>query len=491
MAAFSFRQLVRGTFFYTLLGFLPLAARLVLFPVFVRYLSAYDYGLISLTNTLTSALTIVAVFGLESAFSLYYFSYRRTPELLRTYFSTLLTTVLGLGVALLGLGWAFGPLLVDAMFKDPAFTYLPYGQIAVVVAVTSAVNALVLSYYRNSQQPAKFFAVAMTSFVLSIAAEAVAILVLKQGAAGVLLARLLGAAVVALGVIGYVYASGGVRFSVRMLRRSLLYGLPVVLYLFFGFVYNSYDRVLIENYLDVTQVAVFSLGFTIASVIEMVMQSVQSATYPVIYENLKRHGSGAMTEVNRLLRLQGWAMLFIGALVRAPTPLFVVLFVKRPEYLPAIELVPWLIVGFLMRYFYVVWTTPVFYYSRYTKRLPLLNIVCGVAVVVFNILLLPRYGLAGAAVAMVLARGIQLAVAWWLYSRQGEMRFALGPVPWAFGVAMLGLVALGLLPIDGLWLQTAVYAAPTLLLTAGGAVVWWRVLGPTLRPDWSRLKAAL
>jgi len=486
----TFRRLVRGTFFYTLLGFLPLAARFVLFPVFVRYLSPFDYGLISLTNTLTAALTIFAVFGLESAFGLYYFSYRRTPQLLRTYFSTILTSVLVIGLVLVLLGQWVGPAVIDALFKDPAFAYAPFGQIAVLVAITTAVNSLVLSYYRSSQQPERYFVVAVASFLLSTAAEAVAILVLQQGAMGVLVARLIGAAVVALLVIGYVYATGGMRFSWRMLSRSLAYGLPILVYLFFGFVYNSYDRVLIENFLSVPQVAVFSTAFTIASIVEVFLQAIQAATYPAIFEAYKRDPAGNADHIDRLIRLQGWAMLFIGIGILAASPLFIHRF-TRPEYLPALPLIPWLLVGFLMRFFYVVWTTPLFFIARYTRQLPWLNVVCGLAVVGFNLLLLPPLGLVGAALAMVLARGVQLAVTAMLYYRQQQVRFSLRLQPVVYVAAMAYLLAIALFPIEGLWPQTAAYALPLVLLTGAALVIWQRALGWTLRPDWSRLKAYL
>jgi O-antigen/teichoic acid export membrane protein len=473
MASVSFRKLVEGTFVYTLLGFLPLAARLVLFPVFVRYLTPYDYGLISLTNTLTSALTIVAVFGLEAAFGLYYFTYRRTPKMLATYFSTILTSMLGIGAVLVGVGWLLGPMTVRALFKDPAFSYYPYGQIAVVVAVTGAVNALVLSYYRNSQQPRKFFLVAITSFAISLVAEAVAIIGMKQGAEGVLIARLLGAGVVAVAVIGYVYGTTGLAFSRKMLWRSLAYSTPVLIYLFFGFVYNSYDRILIENYLSVAQVAVFSTAFTIASVLEIFMQAVQSATYPSVFELLKHDPKAHAQRVNQLFRMIGWGMLVLAAAILAPTPAFIT-YVTRPEYEPAVQLVPWLLVGFLFRFFYIVWTTPLFFYARYTKQLPWLNIVCGVAIVGFNIALLPWLGLLGAAIAMVLARGIQLMITAALYYRQHELRIDLGVLPIAYGVGCMSLLSLSLASLVPGVVRHVSFALPLGLSVAAalGVAVW-------------------
>ena len=77
---FNIRPLFRSTFVYTLLGFLPMASAFVLTPVYTKFLTTEEYGIISLSNVFQSYLAIFVAIGIDSAFTRFYFKYNLFAE---------------------------------------------------------------------------------------------------------------------------------------------------------------------------------------------------------------------------------------------------------------------------------------------------------------------------------------------------------------------------------------------------------------------------
>ena len=402
---FNLSQFLKSSMIYGFLGFLPAASKLFLFPIFVHYLSPYDYGIISLNSTMVSFLTIIMMLGFDGAFSRFFFNYSEDETSLNRCLSTILICIAAAGSLLILMVIPFGNFIHSFLYKDKTYSFFPYGIISLISGLVTSINTIILIYYRNNKQAWSYFLLAIGVFTLTTVFEFVAIVFLNCHALGVLIARLSGSLIVSFIAWVLILNKTKLRFDKNIIRPCLQYGLPILLYSFLGFFYISYDRIIIENKLSISDIGIYNTAFTIAQVSEITLYAIQYAVQPdlfKLYFNLLMN----KVKIDKIYRGVGLLMILFVSLALALTPVFIYHFTRK-EFQPAIYLIPVLLVGFICRYFYMVFTTPLFFFNS-TARLPWLNVIAGIVTIVLNYSLIPVMGLMGTAIAMLASRAIQL-----------------------------------------------------------------------------------
>ncbi len=343
--------------------------------------------------------------------------------MLHSYISTIFLTILFLSLAFFLLILPWGTKIYQLAFKDPSFTFYPYGITTVSIAAVNSINSIISFYLRNSKQPLLFVFFSGGSFILSIISEALAVIHFHARAADVLIVRLSVLGFVSIVTWSLLLRKTGLRFDRRFLRASLSYSLPIIPYVLFGFIYMSYDRIMIEQYLNMTSVAIYNLAASIAVLSDTALSSLENTTAPLVYEKLKESAKQNANYVSRIFRGIGLSVYSIIALLCMMAPIVIIFFLK-PIYLQALILLPVLMIGYIFRYLYSLYVDPLFFFKK-TKQLPWLNVVAGTITVIANMILLPVWGLWGAAASMLLARGAQLLLTYYLYRKYSYFRYNL------------------------------------------------------------------
>lgn len=463
--ASGYRSFLKSTTIYSFLAFLPLASRFVLLPIFLLYLAPREFGIIGLSTAISSALPIFFTLGFDHAFSLYFFHYNKNKTLLHTYISTVFLTVLLISTILFLLILPWGPEIYKLAFKDPTFTFYPYGLISTVVAIFTSINSIIVIYLRNSQKPMLFLLFSGGSFFLSIITETIAVIFFKAKAADILTIRMSVMALVSIVTWTIILKKYGLRFEKRFLKSSLSYSLPIIPYVFFAFIYMNYDRIMIENYLNLESVAVYNLAASVAIIVDTVLNSLQNTTTPLVYEKLKQNYKTNEPYVSRIYRGMGLTVFVaIGAICLAAP--FLILNLLKPIYASALTILPILLIGYIFRYLYTAYVDPLFFFKK-TKQLPWLNVLAGSLTILLNIWLLPRLGLWGAAISMLVSRMAQLMLTYYWYTKASDFRYKLRYIHQLTIVISVLLLAIAIIyalfPEQKLLLYIS-YAAPIVYL---------------------------
>ncbi len=437
----NFRKLVRSSAVFSVLGMLPSLSRVLLMPLFLLFLSPYNYGIIGLNGTLASALPIFLTLGYNNSFMRYFFDYQRNKKILYAYVSTIMVMTLVISVLLIVITIPLGQKIHTVAFKDPVFTYYPYGITAIVMAMIFSLNGIQLMFYRNLQRITSYLWLAGGIFIVSTIAESFAILVFRFDAAGIILMKVGGILLVSIiSWISLIREMGTISFDFRFLKSSFRYSVYLIPYIFFGFIYTSYDRVMIEKYLDFNALAVFNLSMAIVMFVEMGIGAIQNAIYPSVYEMFKNDPKVHEESINKIFRFMGMVIMIIVGGLCAATPIGIDFL--KPVYRTAIYLVPVLLISYLFRYLWVVYTVPLFYYKKQVKKLPLLNFIGGCITVGVNFMLLPTLGLLGAAIAAVCVRLVLYLCTYYLVIGSSDFKFDLSYVWVIFLVVSLLLTGL-------------------------------------------------
>jgi O-antigen/teichoic acid export membrane protein len=436
---FNLKNILKASSVYTILGFLPTASRIVLLPIFLLYLSPEQFALVGLNTVIASILPLFMTLGLENSFSRFYFDYKRHPLLLKSYLSTLIIFILMNAIAVGVIFTTFGNQIFDFFFKSKEFGFYPFGITAAISAIISALSSVYVNYLRNRQDLKKFTYFSLSTFFASTIAETFVIVFLHTDAKGVILAKLIATGAVALFFLVNLFIRNGVFFEFRFIRSSIKYALPLIPYSAFGLIFLYYDRVLIENKLDLVALAVYNLAMSIAHITDAFMFAIQSATYPLVYEMLKVDIKQNMSDINKTYRLIGVVVLLIMTGIIAFCPFAIINFLKT-DYIHAIKIIPIILISYAFRYLFIVYAEPLFFFKK-TKYLPVLTIISGVVSLISNYFLIPLFGISGAAIASVLAKVFQFLPAYIFYRTmkliQFNLSYILGLIFIVMGISFL------------------------------------------------------
>ena len=447
----------------------------LLVPIYTAAFAAAEYGIVTGLYAYVSFLNVVFTYGMETTF--FRFANRPGTDRRELYDRTLSLLVVSSVVLTVGLMLLARPLL--KLLAIPA----GHEQYAVWVALIlglDALTAIPFARLRLENKARRFASIKLAGIVANVALNLFFIVlcpavVHSQWLPGLqpLVARLYDPT---LGV-GYVFLSNLLasgltllllwrelvdfrfRLNLAFLRPLLAYAYPLMLMGLAGMVNETLDRILLPKWLPInfypgqsslTAVGIYGACYKLSIFMSLVIQAFRYAAEPFFFAQSTEKNSPAVFAMVLKWFTLCCAVIFVGISLNVED--FGRLFLRRPEYLQGLAVVPVLLLAnlFLGVYYNLsVWfkLTDKTHYGTY------IGAGGAVLTIVLNFLLIPVLGYMGCAIA-TLACYFMMAMLCW---RLGERHF---PVP--YPALRLGLwllvasvvVALGWwVRVDGCWVR--------------------------------------
>jgi O-antigen/teichoic acid export membrane protein len=445
------KRLAGQSFIYTAGDMLNRAIAFLLIPVYTAYLTPADYGILAITSTVASVLSILYLQSLESALARFHYDFSDNKSR-REYYGTIWILMVGfaLPVSLL-LEWS-GTSLASLVFED--VPYIPYIRLVVwTTLLTNCSFLLIRAVLRVQERPAAFVTLNILSFLVNTGLIIYFVVAKQQGALGNLRGRFWGSLMLAIPVIIIYLKGASLRWSWPQARASLKFALPLMPHLLSLWILNLSDRVVLQEYVTLDDVGIYNLGYQLAAVLQLVAFSAMNAWSPFFYRTADEPGAPTV-----LSRFSTYYWLVVGMLGTGLAVLardVLVLMASRPAYHVAYRVVPWVVLGFLMRAFYFVFVTAL-YHTKQTKALPLVTVAAGATNIGLNLIFVPKYGYMAAAVNTFVAYGLQAIVMYFLAQKAYRMPYEYGRVlkMIAVGAALFALAAA--IPVGTGWMGLAI-----------------------------------
>jgi O-antigen/teichoic acid export membrane protein len=425
------KELLRHSALY---GLGNLVARLVsvaLLPLYTRYLTPADYGLIETLVALAAVLTALVAQAMKSAFFRFYFD-SADDERRRRVILTAFWYVMGAATGVLVAGVVFAGTLSSLLFSTASHRDL---VMAAFVGLWAAMNyEQMTSMFRVEKRASAYVVATLANLTVTVTATVLLVVVYEQGPLGVIVGNFTGTLLVYAGLLVHRRGVLGFAFDRPLYRSMTRYGLPLVPSVVALWTTNFSDRFFLVKLADTEEVGLYSIGARLASAIVIALTAFRMGWPAFAYSieddrEAKRTYSFVMTYV---VFVTCWLSLALGAL--APWILRVI--TTEPFY-PAENVVAPL--AFSVAAF-GGYTVAVISVGR--VRATRLNwTVTGVAAllnVALNLVLIPPFGRMGAAFATVAAFTLMFAGMVW----RAQSVF---PVPYQWRrVATAVVVAVGL-----------------------------------------------
>ena len=388
-----------------LIGFIPAAVIPPLFgfisvAVFSRYLPPEEYGYFTLVFT-TAILAHTFTFSWINRSIIRYYE-RFAPLQTADFFSTCVTGffLLSVVVALVWLVAAgilhhqLGPRLGDLLFIGP-----------VVVFFYSGSN-MVLVFNRAMRNSLRYSLLSSVNAVLKLLFALLFIMYFRNDATAILGGIVFAGGLVFIPELIRLSRRCGYqprRFNRSMLATFITYGGPLVGLALSSIILSSSDRYIIAFYLGSEAVGVYSAGYKITeTAIMFLVTFLMWASFPALVSAYEKNGDSAATALMGDLLKMYVILVFPAMLGVTVLSKDIIGTLLDSRYFDAYRVVPWIAGGIFFMGLSLYYGKS-FELRERTLFLFFLFFLSALANIVLNFLLIPRFGLQGAAVSTMLA----------------------------------------------------------------------------------------
>lgn len=392
----NIRQLLSASLIYGLADMLVIGVGgFLLLPLYTHTLSQAEFGMFVIVRTNIEIIGYLISFGLLSAVARLYFDNREEGQE-RSYFNSLLVFFGGVTVVAVVIATMFGAPLWHALSPDvPAHPYIWY---SLVVAVATFVAGLGSLWLRLDNRVFAFVAVQFSSSVLLAIMAYLALVPLKLGLTGLLVA--LAIAYIPGALVLFVRIGGRLRPTFRRdhVGPALIYGMPIAISYMAYFLLNRFSLLTLQRHVSLEEIAIFGLAQQLSLLVSVVAASAGKAMQPAVFGADPAHAHDVLRRSSRLFILlifaaAAFVTLFAQELVNLVAP---------DGFRGAFGVLLVLLVASFVYSLSLVSNTALDLHRR--PRLSAAVTIAGAVMsVVLNLILVPRYGLTGGAVAALAA----------------------------------------------------------------------------------------
>lgn len=373
----------------------------LLVPFYTNFLLPSEYGIIANLYAYIAFAAVVYGYGMDSAYMRYVSSLEIGDK--QQNFSTPFLSLLGTSVLFTFLLHLFSSAVASFIDLDAS----QHELIRYAGWILCFDTLLIIPYasLRMSEQAKAFAGYRVLNIVINVIMNIVLIVGFGMKAEGVLLANLLASLVTLVLLLYRTRADLTLRFSKPLYRALLKFGLPYIPAGLSGIAIQVIDRPILKALTDDATVGIYQANYRLGILMMLVVGMFDYAWRPFFLNHSKDPDAKELFSkvftyfLTLMLFVFLSVTLFVDDLIRIK--MFGAYFF-HPDYWGGVGIVPWILFGYIFTGVYVNFIVGV-YLEKKTLYLPYVSGVGALVNVASNFLLIPTYGMMGAAYATVLS----------------------------------------------------------------------------------------
>lgn len=378
------------------------------FPIFVRLFSLAEYGLLGLSQKLIMASAAFSKCGLQNSALRFFEEHQASEHLRRRFYTTMYFAGLGTVVIMTLLYAALVRTLSQPLLGGPWIGRELSGPLlwGAGLVLLRPLLSIQYSLLRGEGRTRDYNIIE----VFIKAAQLVLILVLLLRWETSVRAFLIGLTAVEAGVCVFL-AAGPLRrgllhlsaFDAGFARTAFRFGIPMIGTELSYMVLDAGDRILIQHYLGSTALGLYTAAYSLATYLEEALMAPLRMTLLPLFMKLWVNSGKEETARFLTLCLNVFLLGAIGiCMVTTVASRDLIIVIVSDKILPASELLPALVVGLFFSASRSFFEAGLLIHNQ-TKTIAALFAAAAAVNVAINVVLLPRLGLRGAAIATVVS----------------------------------------------------------------------------------------
>jgi O-antigen/teichoic acid export membrane protein len=410
------------------------AVSFIMLPIYTRFLTPGDYGILELLEMTTDIVTTVTALGIHNGLFKFYYAYDREQDR-KELVSTIFILVASLFFITSSLGALSSGLISRIIFGSDEYSY--YVTISFFNMFLQFLGLMCLSYLRVLYKSRLFVVISIIKLALQLSLNIVLVVGLDMKVLGVLYSTMISAFIICLSMGYYTLKNVGVHFSREKAIGLIKFGIPFVFTGLGTFVLTFSDRYFLKYYRGVADVGIYSLGYKFGFLL---------MTFPVFplfniwmvqrFELVNKDGYE-----NIFNTFLSWFFIITLTTVLAITVISrdLLRVMSSPAFWDAYRIIPIILVAYFFQACTDVFNFGIYHKGK-TRYIAYSTILSALVILVLSFLLIPSYGIYGAAWATLIAFTIRLIYVYIFSQKLFKIRYEFGKPILTFCIAVLAIV---------------------------------------------------
>ena len=403
----------------------------LLIPVYTRFLTPYDYGILDMAIIIITLSIIIFTFQLSQAIARFYTEKKKAGLEKRFSFNALFFSCISfLPISLLL--FIFSQDIATALFDGQQHIEI-VKLLGPLMFFQGALYSL-QSILRYNMKPKPEVVISIFLTACTLAFVILFVVQYRMGALGVIWAQFLGFTMAFLLGMVLNHRSFEWKFSIADLREMIIFSWPLIFSSISVFLYTFVDRLVIKSFLGFHEMGLYGVGVRISTIAVLIMTSFGTAANPLIYKHYMDEGFSE--KINVLFR----AVLFVASCCFLGITLFakeIILLFTTEQYFGAHIVIPFLVAGaFISQFSVFVLGLEI---AKKTKLISIIYFFGGLLNFGLNIWLVPIFGIIAAASTTLATAILILTIRYYLSQRNMPLNYDL-KLAFFLMLVLLGLV---------------------------------------------------
>jgi len=397
----SIKTSVRDTIIYGTGNVAVKLVGLLLIPLYTNpdFFSVDDFGIIGVLEISGLLLLTIMTLFVPQSFARWFWDKEHRQNQEGIFFITLVTqivTAIILSLILIPFSGKFSELLFQT--GDLAEII----KLLIISAALQAVNNVINTEMRLRSRSLIFIATNISKLILVLLLTIYLIKSRGEGLKGIYMAQVAGNALFVLILGWYSFKHSKIFTDIKVFREMNSYGMPLFLGTLSAVILSVVDRYALNSMAMLKSVALYTLAFKVVSALKtVIVDSVRFAVGPMILRLMDSPDNKRFN--SKILLYSSFVLMTAIIAVSAFSPELIALITKSGEFEKAAMIVPVLAISV----FFTNLKEVTIYGLHIAKKSRIIGVIVTISTIVsigLNILLIPAWDIAGAAVATLLSQ---------------------------------------------------------------------------------------
>ena len=360
-------------------------------PIFTRLLTPADYGIVAVYMAWLSIFSLFI--GLQSHGSIANAKIKYDKFQINAYFSSVMT------LAMLSF---FFVLLICVLLNRYIAELLEIENKLLIILIIHSFSSFIVSFYTVKWMQFKEVEKnILFSLIISISTILLSALLVSYSNKNKYLGKIYGSAIPqvisAVVFLFLLYKKGRCFYNKHYWKYCLNLTLPLILHGAAGMILSQSDRIMLKKIIGEEAVGIYSVGYSLALVIDLIWGAFNTSWLPYYYEDKKQKKITAILDrSNNYLFV--FSSLTMGFILLAPE---VFKLLAPAVYWNGIKIIPFIALAYYFNFLYSFPANHEFFNEK-TIFISIGTLCAAVINIIFNFLLIPSYGIVGASIATLI-----------------------------------------------------------------------------------------
>jgi O-antigen/teichoic acid export membrane protein len=390
------KVIARHSSIYGLANVLDRIVTFVMLPVYTRFLTPADYGILELVYMTTSIISLVVGLGIESAVSRFYFDFEEQEKRNRVV-STAFLGYGGMALVVTLLLLPFSGIMARNILGSAEMK--SYFVVALITLGLGMIGPIAYAYFRATQRSFTLMVFQVSKTTVSLGLNIYYVVFAGMGVYGILLASLISTGAFTVVTTFFVLRRTGIRTEFKLLWQMVKFGLPLIPSSLSGYLVHASDRFFIKEYATLTLTGLYSLGYKFGALVNQFVTSPFIQIWmPRRFEYFDRDDSERIYA--RIFTYFVTFSLFVGLQLSVLSREIIQIATAEP-YWSSYRVVPIIVLSYIIFSFHYHFNIGILM-KKQTKYIAYINIVNGILNLALNFILIKKYDIWGAAYATLI-----------------------------------------------------------------------------------------